>query len=64
MGKRGRPAILAPTDSDATTAARHLCVLLATDNPALWPVLNVATLAPPIDWPRTLRLLLEAMPQQ
>ncbi len=57
MGKRGRPAILAPSDSDATTAARHLCILLVTANPALWPTLNRATLDTRIDWPATLRLL-------
>ena len=33
-----------PSDSDATVAARHLCVLLATERPDLWPVLNAASL--------------------
>ena len=33
-----------PSDSDATVAARHLCVLLATERPDLWPALNAASL--------------------
>ncbi len=62
MGKRraaaGRqPPNLPPSDSDAIIAARHLCILLVTANPALWPTLNQATLDDRIDWPATLRLL-------
>jgi hypothetical protein len=33
-----------PSDSDATVAARHLCVLLATERSDLWPALNAASL--------------------
>jgi hypothetical protein len=55
-----QPPILPPSDSDAITAARHLCVQLVADNPALWPLLNVATLDERPDWPGTLRLLEKA----
>ena len=49
-----------PSDSDATVAARHLCVLLATERPDLWPRLNAATLGRNgggggVDWPEVLR---------
>ncbi len=50
-----------PSDSDATVAARHLCVLLATERPELWPALNTASLGRNggggggVDWPDVLR---------
>jgi hypothetical protein len=46
-----------PSDSDATVAARHLCVLLATERPDLWPTLNAASLGSGggVDWPDVLR---------
>ena len=47
-----------PSDSDATVAARHLCVLLATERPDLWPALNTASLGSGgggVDWPDVLR---------
>jgi hypothetical protein len=49
-----------PSDSDATVAARHLCVLLATERPDLWPALNAASLGRNgggggVDWPDVLR---------
>jgi hypothetical protein len=49
-----------PSDSDATTAARHQCILMVTDRPDLWPALNRLTLDDRIDWPATLRLLEQA----
>ena len=47
-----------PSNSDATVAARHLCVLLATELPDLWPALNSASLGSGGgggDWPHVLR---------
>ena len=49
-----------PSDSDATVAARHLCVLLAAERPELWPTLNAASLGRNgggggVDWPDVLR---------
>ena len=46
-----------PSDSDATVAARHLCVLLATERPDLWPTLNTVSLGRGggVDWPDVLR---------
>jgi hypothetical protein len=54
---RGQPPILPPSDSDADCAARHLCILMVTERPGLWPTLNRLTLCDRIDWPGTLRLL-------
>src|ERR1700704_463175 len=49
-----------PSDSDATAAAPHLCVLLAAARPDLWPTLNAASLGRNdggggVDWPGVLR---------
>ena len=44
-----------PSNSDATVAARHLCVLLAAERPDLWPTLNAASLGGGVDWPDVLR---------
>jgi hypothetical protein len=49
-----------PSNSDATVAARHLCVLVATELPDLWPALNAASLGRDgggggVDWPDVLR---------
>ena len=46
-----------PSDSDATVAARHLCVQLVTERPDLWPALNAASLGSGgggVDWPDVL----------
>lgn len=46
-----------PHATDDHCAARHLCMLLVTARPDLWPLLNAATLGDRTDWPDVLRQL-------